>query len=147
MNTIVTREHICETALDWLGTPYGHQTSTKGAGCDCLGLIRGVWREVYGAEPTVLPPYSPDWAERGDAELLKAAADEYLNPLVLSRARFGDVCLFRMRADVPAKHIAILLPDNLILHAYWGRAVTKSFLTPFWRKRLAYAYGFPNVRD
>lgn len=147
MSEIITRHAICDAALDWVGTPYLHQTSTKGAGSDCLGFVRGVWRELYGAEPAPLPPYSPDWAERGGMEMLKSAADTYLTPIELAQAKAGDVYLFRMRAGVPAKHMAILLADDLIIHAYWGRAVTRSFLAPFWRARLAYAYSFPNVRD
>lgn len=147
MSESIARERICQTALDWIGTPYRHQASTKGAGCDCLGLVRGVWRELYGTEPAPLPPYSPNWAEVDGGELLKFAADTYLSPIALSQAKLGDVYLFRMCTGVPAKHIAILLPDDLIVHAYWGRAVTKSFLAPFWRARLAYAYSFPNVRN
>lgn len=119
MNEWITRERICQTALGWIGTPYRHQASTKGAGCDCLGLVRGVWRELYGAEPAPLPPYSPNWAEVDGGELLKSAADMYLNPIPLVQAKSGDVYLFRMCMGVPAKHIAILLSDDLILHAYW----------------------------
>ena len=37
-------------ARAWLGTPYRHQASVKGVGADCLGLVRGLWREVAGAE-------------------------------------------------------------------------------------------------
>ena len=40
----------------WLGTPYHDQASLRGVGCDCLGLARGVWREVVGAEPQAIPP-------------------------------------------------------------------------------------------
>ena len=41
-------------ARAWIGTPYLHQASVKGAGCDCLGLLRGVWRELRGEEPEQL---------------------------------------------------------------------------------------------
>ncbi|HWW12917.1 MAG TPA: peptidase P60, partial [Brevundimonas sp.] len=47
-------------ARSWLGTPYRHQASMKGQGADCLGLVRGVWREVVGAEPEATPAYVPD---------------------------------------------------------------------------------------
>ncbi|MEL6794106.1 MAG: peptidase P60, partial [Pseudomonadota bacterium] len=50
-------------ARAWIGTPYRHQASLKGVGADCLGLIRGVWRELYGAEPEAPPPYSREWGE------------------------------------------------------------------------------------
>ena len=42
---------IVAEALAWLGTPYRHQGARKGVGCDCLGLVRGVWRAVYGDNP------------------------------------------------------------------------------------------------
>ena len=67
--------HIVAVARSFIGTPYRHQGSLKGIGCDCLGLIRGVWRELYGAEPEVPAAYAPDWAERaGEERLLEAAA-------------------------------------------------------------------------
>ena len=67
-------DEIVARARDWIGTPYRHQASCKGAGTDCLGLLRGVWREVLGAEPEAVPGYTPDWAEPGRSEELLAAA-------------------------------------------------------------------------
>src|SRR5688572_25297534 len=64
----VRRDQIVAAARDWIGTPYRHQASLKGVGCDCLGLVRGVWREHYGAEPEAPPPYRADWAETGAVE-------------------------------------------------------------------------------
>jgi len=48
---------VIEAARGWLGTPYRHQASVKGVGSDCLGLVRGVWREVMGEEPDTTPPW------------------------------------------------------------------------------------------
>ena len=64
---------ILTEARSWIGTPYRHQASLKVVGCDCLGLLRGVWRGVMGQEPELPPPYSADWAEAG-ADTLVAAA-------------------------------------------------------------------------
>ena len=62
-------------ARDWIGTPYRHQASCAGAGADCLGLIRGVWRQLYGHEPAAVPAYTPDWSEaQRDERLWRAAA-------------------------------------------------------------------------
>ena len=135
---MTSRGDICQEALSWIGTPYRHQASAKGAGCDCLGLVRGVWRNLYGTEPAAVPPYTPDWAEKNG---------KYLTSVDLAHTKPGDVLLFRMQYGVPAKHMAIVLGGDLIVHAYWGRAVTKSFLSPFWRNRRAYAYSFPNISD
>jgi cell wall-associated NlpC family hydrolase len=37
------RPDIVEEARSWLGTPYHHQAALKGVGCDCIGLLRGVY--------------------------------------------------------------------------------------------------------
>ena len=65
---------IVAAARGWIGTPYRHQGSRKGVGCDCLGLARGVWREVVGPEPFPIPPYSRDWGETGPREVLADGA-------------------------------------------------------------------------
>ena len=70
----VTRTDIIAEARAWIGTPYRHQASLKGVGCDCLGLVRGVWRALHGGEPERTPAYAPDWAEASGVEALAQAA-------------------------------------------------------------------------
>lgn len=62
--TGVAAEVIAE-ARGWIGTPYRHQGRRKGVGCDCLGLLIGVWRAVYGQEPESAGPYTADWGGGG----------------------------------------------------------------------------------
>ncbi|HEX6865733.1 MAG TPA: peptidase P60 [Caulobacteraceae bacterium] len=143
------REAIVAAARSWLGTPYQHQASLKGVGCDCLGLVRGVWREVYGDEPEPPPPYRADWAEMGSAQTLLEAAARHLIPIEIEAFRPGDVLLFRMTADACVKHAAIVSaaePGAKIIHAYWGRACVESWLGPWWRRRLAAAFSFPGMQ-
>ena len=66
-------ERVVAAARAWLGTPYHDQQSVRGVGCDCLGLARGVWRELVGPEPFPIPPYSRDWGEAGPDEVLADA--------------------------------------------------------------------------
>lgn len=147
----MSRDQIVAAARGWLGTPYRHQASLKGYGADCLGLVRGVWREVVGEEPEAPPPYRPDWAELGGEEMLMAAAARHLRRISPDDAAPGDVLIFRMAPGAPAKHCAILsLPPTdqhppRMIHAYWGRAVTESWLGPWWRARLCAAFAFPGV--
>lgn len=131
------------SARGWIGTPYRHQGSRRGVACDCLGLIRGVWREIYGEEPELPGPYAPDWAEASGEERLLQAARRHLVEKPLSQARPGDVVLFRWRPHLPAKHAAILDEDGGFIHAYEGMAVLRSMLVPQWRRRVAAAFGFP----
>ncbi|MEX0853648.1 MAG: peptidase P60 [Bauldia sp.] len=160
------RSQVVAEALSWVGTPYCHQASLKGTGCDCLGLIRGVWRALYGAEPETVPGYTPDWAEAKGEETLAAAALRHLVAIAPDEGEAGDVLLFRWRANLPAKHAAILIsvsrspalappgqrrgssplvaPDRFV-HAQQGAAVSTATLTPWWRRRIAYAFSFPGV--
>lgn len=141
----VTHQHIIAAARSWIGTPYRHQASLKGIGCDCLGLVRGVWREVIGAEPERAPPYAPDWAEAGGTETLAAAAARHLIPVPCDAFLPGDVLLFRWRASLPAKHAAIVTSLATMVHAHDGAAVAEVALAPWWRRRLAYAFRFPRT--
>lgn len=140
---MISRHAVLAEARSWIGTPYQHQASAKGAGCDCLGLVRGVWRALYGAEPELAPAYTPDWAERHGAETLLEAARRHMQ--AKNAMQPGDVLLFRMLANAPAKHAAILDEGEHIIHAYWGRAVVRSRFAPWWRARCAAVFSFPDV--
>jgi NlpC/P60 family putative phage cell wall peptidase len=132
-------------ARAWIGTPYVHQAAARGAGCDCLGLVRGVWRALYGAEPEAVPPYTPDWSEPAREEALWAAALRHLRP-VAGLPRPGDVLLFRMRAGAVAKHLGILsavAPVPRFIHAYTGHGVVESTLSAPWARRIVAAFAFP----
>jgi NlpC/P60 family putative phage cell wall peptidase len=142
---MISRHAILAEARDWIGTPYQHQASAKGAGCDCLGLVRGVWRALYGAEPEAAPAYTPDWAERHGAETMLEAAQRHMTRSSLEHAEPGDVLLFRIAADAPAKHAAILDEGDCLIHAYWARAVVRSRFAPWWRVRCAAAFAFPGA--
>jgi NlpC/P60 family putative phage cell wall peptidase len=138
---------IVAEALTWLGTPYRHQASLKGVGCDCLGLLRGVWRAVEGAEPEKAPAYTPDWAEASGTETLALAAARHMAATATADVRAGDVLLFRWRQNLPAKHAAILVAPDRMIHAQQGAAVTTATLSPWWRRRIAFAFRFPGVTD
>ncbi len=134
-------------ARGWIGTPYRHQASLRGAGADCLGLLRGVWRELYGAEPVEVPAYTPDWAEPGGDEVLWQAARRWL----VERPREavacpGDVLLFRMRAGGIAKHLGLagaVGGHPTFIHAYSGHRVVESPLTAPWARRIVARFAFP----
>lgn len=135
-------------ARRWLGTAYCHQGSVRGGGADCLGLLRGVWRALYGAEPAPVPPYTPDWAEPGrDEVLMRAAARHLLAVPADVPDRPGMVLLFRMRRGGVAKHLGILSrvtrDGRWFIHAYSGHGVVESALSAPWARRIAARYAFP----
>ncbi|MCB1412590.1 MAG: C40 family peptidase [Xanthobacteraceae bacterium] len=143
----LTRASLVAEARDWIGTPYRHQASVKGVGCDCLGLVRGVWRACIGDEPEKPSPYAPDWAEARGEETLARAAFRHLVPVARDDIGAGDVLLFRWRAGFIAKHVAIAASATHMIHAHDGAAVCEIALAPWWRRRLAHAFRFPGVTD
>ncbi|WP_113911731.1 NlpC/P60 family protein [Roseovarius dicentrarchi] len=145
----VQSQRIVGAARGWIGTPYLHQASCKGAGTDCLGLLRGVWREVLGAEPEVPPAYSMDWSEPARIEALWQAARRHLVAKVQTDEAPGDVLLFRMRDGSVAKHLGIagrIGADASFIHAYSGHAVVESPLSMPWRRRIVARFTFPEER-
>ena len=146
------RQAVLAETRSWLGVSYRHQASLKGVACDCLGLVRGVWREVIGPEPQGPPDYRADWAETGTEETLLAAARRHMVELDPDEAQPGDVLLFRMTPDALVKHAAILSvaaspvePQRRMIHAYWGRACVESWIGPWWARRISHAFAFPEL--
>jgi NlpC/P60 family putative phage cell wall peptidase len=137
---------VC-AARRWIGTPYVHQASRRGAGADCLGLVRGVWRDLVGDEPVEVPPYTADWSEPQRSEALWEAARTHLQDVPATRAmKPGEILLFRMRDRGVAKHLGILsctVGPVSFVHAYSGRGVVESPLVEPWRRRIVARFEFP----
>ena len=137
---------IVAAARSWIGTPYLHQGTHKGAGCDCLGLIRGGWRETVGAEPSRVPTYTPDWSEPEGQERLFAAAHLWLEDAADTPWQAGQVVLFRMRDRAVAKHLGVLTERDEgfgFVHAYSGHGVIESPLSDPWRRKVVARFSFP----
>jgi len=142
----MSRPEIVASARGWIGTPYRHQASARGAGCDCLGLLRGVWRECIGPEPEPVPPYTPDWDEPQRAEALWQAAARHFLPKRIDDEAEGDVLLFRIRRGCVAKHLGIAARTGAapsFIHAYSRRGVLESSMSMPWRGRIVARFTFP----
>jgi NlpC/P60 family putative phage cell wall peptidase len=137
------RAAIVAAARTWLGTPYHHQASVKGIGADCLGLVRGVWRDVYGRDAETPPAYSRDWAEARGQETMLEAAGRHLSAVEISDLQAGDVVVFRLRAGTVAKHAAIVSGAGTMIHAMEGGPACEVALSPWWLRRIAGAFQFP----
>lgn len=146
-HALLPRDEIVAAARAWVGTPYHHQASVRGIGADCLGLVRGVWRDVMGAEAECPPAYSRDWAEASGEETLLAAAARHLRPIAIAEARAGDVVVFRLRSGLVAKHTAVLTSPSTFVHAMEGAPAVEVSLGSWWRRRIAGAFSFPGVID
>lgn len=144
VQTAAKPDRIIGAARGWLGTPYHDQASLKGVGCDCLGLVRGVWREVVGEEPFPISPYSRDWGETGNSEVLAEGARRMMIEVSVADTGPGTLILFRMRTGAIAKHVGILSAPDRFIHAYERLGVIEEPLTAAWRRRIAFAFLFPS---
>jgi NlpC/P60 family putative phage cell wall peptidase len=134
---------VVAAAREWLGTPYHEQASVIGVGCDCLGLARGVWREVVGPEPFLVPSYTRDWGETGPHEVLAEGARTAMIEILPIDAGPGALILFRMMPRAIAKHVGIMTSESRFIHAYERLGVIEEALTPAWCRRVAFAFLFP----
>jgi len=135
---------LLREAHSWIGTPYQHQASRKGAGCDCLGFIRGLYRLLHGSEPTVPADYAPEWAELKGEDLLLEAAHRYLHEVKgpLHQPKPAEVIVFRWAPQSPCKHLGLMSGKDHFLHAYEAVGVVESPLVPMWRNKIAGRFSF-----
>lgn len=135
-------DDVVAAAQVWLGTPYRHRASTLGAGCDCLGLLRGVWRTLYGEEPAVVPAYRASARDPEHAGALRGAAERFLSPAE-GAFEAGQVVLFRLSGLDEARHCGILVSADRFIHAQEKLGVVEANLTPGWMKRVSGRFVFP----
>lgn len=141
----MTGDEIVGLARGWIGTPYKHQHATRGAGCDCLGLLRGIWCEMGAPLPEEVPPYTMDWSETGREERLWQAAERHLRRKT-GAPMPGDVLLFRMASGSVAKHLGLqarIGRTPTFIHAYSGHGVVENALSRPWSRRIVARFTFP----
>lgn len=141
----ITPADIITAARAWIGTPYHHQASCRGVGTDCLGLVRGVYRDVMNCEPEAPPAYSRDWGEANGHETLIEAARRHMIEIPVFQARPGDVLVFRLRAGLVAKHTGLKVSDTSMIHAVEGHDAAEVTLTRWWQRHIAAAFQFPGI--
>lgn len=137
-------EEAVTAARAFLGTPYRHRASVIGAGCDCLGLLRGVWRELYGREPMPVPAYRADMRDPHYAGALRRAAETLLVPDT-GEVRAGQVVLFRLGGMADAKHCGIMVGPDRFIHAQERLGVVEANLTEAWARRISGRFRFPGT--
>ncbi|MGV3490137.1 MAG: NlpC/P60 family protein [Devosia sp.] len=131
---------IVAAARGWVGTPYRHRAALRGVGCDCIGLLAGVWAEVTGMSPPELPNYRADWRDGSHAAELQALAARWLQPRTVGP---GAVLLFRMGAAAVPRHCGIVVTDGRFVHAQERLGVVEGALSEGWQKRIAGVFAFP----
>lgn len=134
-----TKHEIINTCRQWLGTPYLHQQSLKGVGCDCLGFVKGVAQEL-GCLPSNFDDIEPLAKGYGRepygmmVPLFKRWCDEVAKPEV------GDILIFRIRRK--PQHCGFYLGETMIharhrvvehrIDSGWSNRITNVFRLKLW---------------
>jgi NlpC/P60 family putative phage cell wall peptidase len=141
---IEQQKELVRIARSWIGTPYHHQASIRGIGTDCLGLIRGIYRDFYGYDAETPPAYSTAWGETDGKELMLEAAQRHLLYVGKSSTQLlpGDVLVFRIRRQGVAKHCAMYIGEDRIVHSFETADTVEVNLHKTWRKKIAAVFQF-----
>lgn len=144
----MTREDIIAEAREWIGIPWQHQASLKGIACDCVGLVRGVYRELTGMDFDVPVNYPATWHLFKSEPWLYNECKKYASEIPIEDARCGDLLLFSFRERFVSHHIAILTNAGTIIHSYMdvGKVVETRY-DEQWKGYTRHAFQYPGVKD
>lgn len=139
---------IAILARGWIGTPYHNFAAVKGQGCDCIGLVRGVWAELYGVSVPEVPAYSPNWSAMFQPqEVLLDTARRFLEEVPVHTRGPGIVLGFRVHPRAIAQHCGIMTTATDMVHSHSGRQVYEVTLGQRWEPKVVAAFRFPGVED
>jgi len=139
---MTTRMDVIAEARSWLGTPFQHQASLKGVGCDCIGLVKGVGLALHLADydENKAKPFL-NYRMMPDSKKMREALAIFFAPIQVSEATLADI-LFLAWTKEP-QHLAIIT-DRGIIHSYSGVGkVVEHSLDERWKKRVTAAYRYP----
>ncbi len=143
----LTRENIVKETIEWLDTPYHHLAALKGVGCDCVGLIVGVWRQLKGELPVPPPVYSPQWhLHQKESMLIDVLENWYgFNRINTKIPPLGSVLCLGLDKG-PAHHAGIMVSDTTFIHSFISsNKITEVPLDSKWRRRLHAVMDFPGL--
>lgn len=137
----MTSADVVSVARSWLATPFVPQSSVKGHGCDCAGLVIGVAKEI-GAAPDDFDP--GPYKQSPNGTMLKIC-DAHLSRVDKASIVPGDIVAIQW--DKEPQHLGIVVdyPRGRlgIVHAMnRRRAVVEHVLSDKWRALIVAAYRF-----
>ena len=139
---------IISVADQWIGTPFHEQGRQKSVGCDCIGLILGVAKEVGAISLTNQPwdqCYVHAYDPLTDSQLLVELMPKYfmevpIFPGIKISPQPGDILLIQITQN--QYHLSIQSYNNRIIHSCSsiGRVICHKFI-PTWKVIKIFSYG------
>jgi len=133
-------DKIIRVAEEWIGTPFHEQGRQKQVGCDCIGLILGIAKEIGAISLTNQPWDKCDvhiYNALTDSQLLLELIPKYFDdvknsPEIKTSPQPGDILLVKI-TDLQY-HLAIQSNNSKIIHACSSvRRVISHKIIPTWR--------------
>jgi NlpC/P60 family putative phage cell wall peptidase len=134
---IEQRASVIAEAKTWLNTPFAHQQQKKGAGCDCVGFLLGVYSAVGLIKPFTPEYYPPDWFIHRDTERYLDGMLQYTK--LVDKPKKGDVAMYKFGRAFSHAIIAIDWPFGI--HAFVGRGVAYVNViqnSVFWKREVKF---------
>ena len=145
---------IVSEARRWIGTPFHHQARIKGKGCDCLGLIVGVAKELKLKDKQgKLLSYHDEcnYSRQPNCTHLIDKLSSLLDQIPIADLRPGDIGVFKIGEN--PQHLAILseysIPSNNtgsglelgMIHSYAiAKRVVEHRMDDEWKSKLEHVF-------
>ncbi len=144
------RERIIAEARGWIGTPFHHQGRVKGEGCDCIGLIVSVAKNlnipcIKKSASCIAELDQTDYTRLPDGNRLYSELKKYLFEIPKEKIELADILL--MHFDGNPQHVGLVsdYPEEKlgIIHCFAdvGRVVEHR-LDDYWQKKIVSAFSF-----
>lgn len=138
-------QDLINEARTWLNTPFRHQASVKGIGCDCLGFLKGVARETGAVPRETLDAIPSDYGREPEAAAIRAFALQWLDEVPVSEMVPGDIVFFAIDGHV--RHIGMLTDYGIIHCLPNALGVREHRLDSRMRAQIRWAFRFPGLAD
>lgn len=137
-----TRARIVAAARAWIGTPFLHQATARGIGCDCRGLVVGVAQEL-GHRADI----ATDYSRYPTGQRLVEVCDLHMQRIGRDEIGPGDVVVVTFERD--PQHVAIVgdYPGGglSLIHSLARHGVVEHRLDTVWARRISHAFRIPGV--
>jgi NlpC/P60 family putative phage cell wall peptidase len=137
-------DEVAKLARSWIGTPYHNMAAVKGAGCDCIGLVKGVGMALKLVDYDPASPQAQAFANYSmlpNSRRMREGLSTWLVEIPVAEATLADI--YFMAWGREPQHVA-LVTDRGIIHSYSGVGkVVEHALDEVWRRRIVAAYRYP----
>ncbi len=141
--TFMKSNEIIKVAEEWIGTPFHQQGRQKQVGCDCVGLILGVAKEICAKSITHDPWDKCDihaYDSMTDSYLLLELIPKYFQENTIS-PQPGNILLIQITDS--QYHLSIQSHNNRIIHSCSsiGRVISHKII-PTWKVIKFFRFNF-----